>query len=488
MSLSEIYSQDIQFLLQKLAEELDIPDYLYEDATLKYEDVGEQLAANDSELKEYSPKVYPQGSFRIGTVVRPIITEDEYDIDLVCHLQIEKERITQKQLKEMVGERLKKRADFENILSSSRRCWILSFPKQFHMDILPAIPNRANLPTGILLTDTELKLWQCSNPIEYAEWFKNRMKTVFQERRAVLAKSLDADIEEVPDWKVRTPLQRIVQLLKRHRDIYFQDKENKPQSIIITTLVAMGYENQSNIFDALTTVVRKMPLFIENKNGKWWIPNPVDPNENFAEKWNEKIERKDSFLNWLKKVQNDFTFTEKIDIRKSIDQLAPALGPQILEKAASSIGIQRSTSIPVISHTAKTVPTLADSSHCKEPKWPINLRYDASIRGSVHYKLYLEKKLWDITNRPLPKNVGLKFIVKTNTPFPYDVHWQVVNTGRVAAAVQGGLRGDFYANNDRNNVRWERTEYTGTHWIEAFIVKDGACVARSGKKYVIIRE
>jgi hypothetical protein len=53
----------------------------------------------------------------------------------------------------------------------------------------------------------------------------------------------------------------------------------------------------------------------------------------------------------------------------------------------------------------------------------------------------------------------------------------------------GQLRGDFYeSEKGSNGVRWESTAYAGTHWVEAFIVKSGVCVARSGKKYVLIRK
>jgi hypothetical protein len=33
-------------------------------------------------------------------------------------------------------------------------------------------------------------------------------------------------------------------------------------------------------------------------------------------------------------------------------------------------------------------------------------------------------------------------------------------------------------------VRWEMTAYAGTHWVEAFVVKDNVCVGRSGRKLV----
>jgi hypothetical protein len=64
----------------------------------------------------------------------------------------------------------------------------------------------------------------------------------------VLAEALKANIEDVPEWRVKTPLQRAVQLLKRHRDVYFAgDYENRPISIIITTLAAHAYKNQENV-------------------------------------------------------------------------------------------------------------------------------------------------------------------------------------------------------------------------------------------------
>jgi hypothetical protein len=83
-------------LLAAIADELDISEELYEEATLKYEEVGIWLAEDEEGLGRYSPEIYPQGSFRLGTVVRPVSPECDYDIDLVCHLDLKKESTTQK--------------------------------------------------------------------------------------------------------------------------------------------------------------------------------------------------------------------------------------------------------------------------------------------------------------------------------------------------------------------------------------------------------
>lgn len=481
--------EDLSQLLRHAAETLDIPDHLYEDAVLKYEDIGEWLAAEDSELCDYTPEIYPQGSFRLGTVVKPFTRKDEYDIDLVCHLQIKKENTTQKELKQIVGDRLIRRGDIAEILKPGRRCWSLDYPGQFHMDVVPTIPNTERLPTGLLLTDAELLRWQKSNPKLYTEWFYERMKVIFEERKESFAKSYQMNIEEVPYWQVKTPLQRAVQILKRHRDMDFQkDQENRPSSILITTLAARAYRNQSDLYEALLDLVRDMPKFIENRDGKWWVPNPADPEENFAEKWNEKPERRSAFFTWLAKVEADFTSAlEGQTLRKAFEVLSPVMGHDIIMKAATSLGIGSSGLATPQPSGSNNVPALADASHCQRPLWPERKQYKVNVRGAVHQRLRHPKKSWDLADRSVPKGIALRFEVTTNVPSPYEIHWQVVNTGEEARRVNG-LRGDFYdGEGSCGRIRWETTSYTGTHWVEAFVIKDGVCVARSGRKYVRIR-
>ncbi len=164
-------------ILTAIGDALDIPDHVHEDATIQYEDVGEHLAAEDSPLNRHVPEIYVQGSFRLGTIVRPLHNDGEYDIDQVCRLTIDKHSITQSDLKQKIGDRLKERDDLRKILTESRRCWTLEYPQgtgmpRFHLDVLPSMPNQERLPTGILLSDKELHLWQKSNPVAYAEWFK----------------------------------------------------------------------------------------------------------------------------------------------------------------------------------------------------------------------------------------------------------------------------------------------------------------------------
>lgn len=329
-------TQEFSQLLKIIVESLDIPDSKYEEAVKKYKAVGKWLDGEGSDLSVYKPVIYPQGSFRLGTMIKPLGNGDEYDIDLVCRLEKEKDDITQKQLKQMIGNRLMEKKVYEDMLREGRRCWILDYANEFHMDILPAIPDYEKLNDAILITDKKLYNWQHSNPKGYALWFAEQMKTVFYERKLAYAKSIRANVEEVPDYKIKTPLQRSVQLLKRHRDIYFNGKDDKPISIIITTLAARFYENESDLFDAITNIANRMSdaRYLKNPAGKYYIPNPVNPDENFADKWNEDPQLPQAFFEWLEQLQDDFSRASSMsDIYKIAESLSPSLGVDIVERS-----------------------------------------------------------------------------------------------------------------------------------------------------------
>ena len=129
-------------------------------------------------------------------------------------------------------------------------------------------------------------------------------------------------------------LRRIVQLVKRHRDIYFQDvKEDiAPISIILTTLVAQAYEycvaqfSFDTEIDVLVATVRMMPHFIERQvmGGRrlFVVPNESTQGENFAERWNTEPARAAAFYDWHGLALQDF---EAIAAAQGIDVLAKRL-------------------------------------------------------------------------------------------------------------------------------------------------------------------
>lgn len=361
--ISDIRDQ-ISLLLSGLSDVLDISESLYKKATERYTEVGKWLCEDGSPLADYKPDIYPQGSFNLGTVIKPYTENDEYDIDLVCELSITKQECTQQRLKKMVGDRLKENnSPYKRMLEpEGRRCWTLHYDDDtlFHMDILPALPDEdfrlslreLNIPeelanSGICITDREHENyhyistdWPCSNPKGFAQWFRSRMQVRYDEQRQLIMKQRNlASIDEVPHYAVKTPLQRCVQILKRHRNIKFgKDFDDKPTSIIITTLAGRAYSNEIDLFEAMYNIVNGMIAELESYRGI--ILNPVNPNENFADKWCEHPQREEIFKTWLYQVREDLDAAlRENDIREAAQMLMPRFGEKMIRLAASRAGI-----------------------------------------------------------------------------------------------------------------------------------------------------
>src|SRR5262249_16388945 len=105
------------------------------------------LEAANSSLTPYRPRVTLQGSFRLGTVVRPVIKGRgaDYDIDQVCCLDRPGAGMQPGTLKHRVGDRLREHGTYRGMLDEEgRRCWTLNYAEDdgvgFHLDVLPAIP------------------------------------------------------------------------------------------------------------------------------------------------------------------------------------------------------------------------------------------------------------------------------------------------------------------------------------------------------------
>lgn len=509
---SDTWKQFSEFLRQ-LADSLNIPEGRYKQAEERYQAVGTWLERKDSILFALSPKIYPQGSIRLGTIIKPVASEEEYDIDVVCEVRLSKNKVSQKRLKDMVGAELKKYTQANNMKSNpeeSRRCWTLNYADgaQFHMDILPAIPDGEsfnllleskglkNIWSGDAIAITDNKLpnydlidteWLRSNPKGYAEWFKERMKVQFETQRKFFAESIRAKIEDVPDYKIKTPLQQSIQILKRHRDIMFAgDQEDKPISIIITTLAAHAYNNEADILDSMINIVNNMPKYILKKNGVSWVPNPVNPLENFADKWQEHTQRESKFRHWLQQVRLDLdNALKKGDIQSIGEFLKPSLGDKAINEALKYFPENSQAQKNLVVAGTPRYLSLFNVPHRQKPKWQIIQKGYAIITGWAYRDGFRPAKIKN--EQSLPKHYSLRFEVSTDIPWPFKVYWQVVNTGDEALRANS-LRGGFYDGiiEKGGRAREEGTLYKGIHWIECFIVKDNICVARSGEFIVNI--
>lgn len=338
----------ISKLLDASVEVLDITAEQYALAVRRYDDLGRWLVAQCIG----DPDVYPQGSFRLGTVLRPTTTSD-FDIDIVFLRRLAKESITQEELRAQAKKLLLDYIAARGALSGNPRllekgrCWALVYADDmFHMDVLPVIPDPDGGVNAILLSDRDMFRWQHSNPIGYADWFWHSMGDAVEIGRTQLAAALHRDVEDVPLWLVRTTLQRVVQLLKLHRDTFFQAQpRDKPASILITTLAAHAYSGEDDLYEAYRRIARNLTSHIEWRNGDFWVPNPAHQEENFADKWNTNPDRKEHFDRWVKALiaaADQWQRSKGAD--EAIRSLSAAFGAASVQRGAKHVATALSSS------------------------------------------------------------------------------------------------------------------------------------------------
>lgn len=331
-------------ILETICQEIELTETQHKNAESRYEAVGNWLSSSDKAgLRD--AKIYPQGSFSIRTTVKPLGRE-EYDLDLVC-LVPKFTSITQPSvLKRLIGDRLYANENYKDMIEEKPRCWRITYANEFHLDITPSIYNPACNQGGELVPDKKINQWKPSNPRGYRLWFEERAK--LQPRFLLLESSLaKAQIEALPGpTTFKGFLPRIVQLCKRHRDIWFshRDSDFAPISIILTTLIAKSYaycvvnHTYETEFDLLVEVLRHAESFIEmDETKRYYVWNDTTTNENFAEKWNRDTRFADSFFSWHKQALTDF---ETLPFVSGLDEvkrsLSPVFGESVVTKALSS--------------------------------------------------------------------------------------------------------------------------------------------------------
>lgn len=125
-------------------------------------------------------------------------------------------------------------------------------------------------------------------------------------------------------------------------------------------------------------------------------------------------------------------------------------------------------------------------SHRQAPPWKMAITGKAATAARIVHGLRGTEIFND--GPAIPKHEQLRFKVTTSVQPPCECHWQVVNTGDEATRAKG-LQGDFYETDLElgRRSRKERTLYTGWHWVECFIVKNGVCVARTAEFFINIQ-
>lgn len=340
----------------KIIKSLDISPTMYKDAVEKYQNLATFLQENG-----INANFYPQGSFALGTVIRPYNKDKErnYDLDFICEIEGDKSYVKPKALRDSI-ESLLLNSKYKDKLEIFDECFKITYADKneigFSIDIVPAINEDSEVKANLLanaeypeLIDSSIAIprfsnqkiynWITNNPAGYKKWFEQINekfnKYSYEEyRKELLSESngFFGSIDEIPYQLDRSSLQRVIQILKYHRDIFYSHIPNgedlKPISALISTVVvkiSQNFDPRIGCFDLLDIVINEMLNYEEilkigfskfnatyeerkeliDEELKWKVENPANPGDNLADLWNKNEQIPYLFFKWLNTAKRE---------------------------------------------------------------------------------------------------------------------------------------------------------------------------------------
>ena len=265
----------------------DFKDFLRDEVNLnqsRLDRLNKGVRAVDSYLKDNLSgyqKTERQGSYALGTLIKPVDNNDEYDADI----QIVMNPNPKWQAKEYINEihrTLKQNQNYADKLRLKTRCVTIDYADDFHLDVVP----RVTIGGRHYVCNRTDNSFEETDGTGYRDWFneKNRITT--------------------------GNLKRVVRLLK-----YLRDHKNNytAKSILLTTLAGNtirpsdeGTEAVSTVADTLVTVLTRMDDYLQRHPYMPEIRNPVLLMENFNRHWDQT-----KYANFRKRVNSHAQTAEK---------------------------------------------------------------------------------------------------------------------------------------------------------------------------------
>lgn len=207
---------------------------------------------------------FVQGSYAMGTPVRPVREADEFDVDVVLSLRLGDAAGNLPNSKTTLGwlaGRLRGSKNYAEKAEVRKRCVRINYAGEFHLDMVPVTPVPGQDP--ILYLPDKAGYWIKTNPKGFTLWFDGK------------------------ESESGGRLKRVVKYLKWWRSAV-APRRVKATSVILTTLLANHAARGSSNAEMLVGTMESLGEWLSVCAEKPRIPNPSLPESDLAEKWTEK--------------------------------------------------------------------------------------------------------------------------------------------------------------------------------------------------------
>ena len=262
----------IEFFNNFLDDEVDLNPSRIDRLNDSVKAVSEFLSRN---LDSYI-KVERQGSYALGTIIKPVRENQEYDADILLYMKYMNG--CPRDYINALYQCLRKNGEYAKKACRKTRCVVLNYAGDFHLDIVPCVLS-GNGNQNICNNDTNE--FERTDGTGYRDWFNDKTEITHGN------------------------LKRVTSLLKYLRD----HKGNfTAKSILLTTLIGntVRDERDSDLFrtlpNALKTVSNRINYFLQSQRVMPRITNPALPEEDFTRHWDQE---KYDHLRDIFKIYND---------------------------------------------------------------------------------------------------------------------------------------------------------------------------------------
>lgn len=318
-------------LLLRVASSISLTASQYKVIEDRYSQLQSILSASKDPLLE-GAHIFPQGSMRLKTTINPVKDAPKdlgtIDADAIVWLPNAGDAEADTVLA-AIEQRFREGSRVQSEIVQLRRGIRIEYADEnpgFHIDVTPARPVQGNDESdgqGKLQVPDRVTGWKASSPIPYADWLHSASEqnislelfkslAINASRGAIMDAATQEPLPSYQDYDKLDPLRATIKLLKRHRDewaIETRNEDYRPISAVITTLATHAYlkvvkeshHTPLTPIDAILKIVEKIPEEIRVFAGQYYVLNPRDAGENFAEKWNRPEEGhkyRQAFDNW----------------------------------------------------------------------------------------------------------------------------------------------------------------------------------------------
>lgn len=420
----------------------------------RVETLSNFLESCDHPIADMFIGTIPQGSYAHRTIIKPVDTNDEFDADLLLEVTENPEWDAEDYV-EQLYQAFRTSSTYKTMIHRRSRCVVVNYAGDFHVDVVPYLERHDEK----FITNRNTDEFELTNPEGFNAWLDEKNRTTGGDR-----------------------LIKVIRLVK-----YLRDYKNtfSVKSFILTMLLAdrvndalllADEKHYQDVPTTLKNVLEALNTYLQANLVMPMLTDPSCPTEDFNHRWSQ-----DEYANFRNKIQY---YSEKVkaaydegDKDKSLALWQELFGTEF--KA------------PAVTSTKEAAPFVTTNKEMfieRDLGISVQLdpRYKVRIDGRVLPKNGFRSISGTLRQRGgvVGKHRTIRFSVEQCTvPAPYQAYWKVKNRGDEALKARCP-RGEIVRDEGGQHHK-ESTLYTGSHYVECYIVKNGACIALDRQPVII---